>query len=138
MEVPRLRVKLELQLLAYTTATAMPDSSQFCNLHGSFQYYWIFNPLSKARKWTHILMDTSWVCDHWTTMGTPFLCSKINNSLFLTSGSCVNSTSLWFENLIYDYRSFLSLTLYLFLSFFFLNRLVKGLSIYLCFPNISL
>ena len=31
MEVPRLGVKLELQLPAYTTATAMPDSSLNCD-----------------------------------------------------------------------------------------------------------
>ena len=30
MEVPRLRVKSELQLLAYTTATATLDLSLFC------------------------------------------------------------------------------------------------------------
>ena len=33
MEVPRLGVKSELQLLAYTTATATPDLSCTCNLH---------------------------------------------------------------------------------------------------------
>ena len=33
MEVPRLGVKLELQLLAYATATAMSDLSRVCNLH---------------------------------------------------------------------------------------------------------
>ena len=34
-EVPRLGVKLELQLLAYTTATATQDPSCFCDLHPS-------------------------------------------------------------------------------------------------------
>ena len=33
MEVPRLGVQLELQLLAYTTATATPDLSGVCDLH---------------------------------------------------------------------------------------------------------
>ena len=33
MEVPRLGVQLELQLLAHTTATAMPDPSHLCHLH---------------------------------------------------------------------------------------------------------
>ena len=33
MEVPRLGVELELQLLAFATATAMPDPSHVCNLH---------------------------------------------------------------------------------------------------------
>ena len=35
MEVPRLGVKLDPQLPAYTTATATPDPSRVCNLHGS-------------------------------------------------------------------------------------------------------
>ena len=35
VEVPRLGVKLELQLLAYTTATAMQDLSLVCDLHHS-------------------------------------------------------------------------------------------------------
>ena len=33
MEVPRLGIKLELQLLAYTTATATPDPSHIYKLH---------------------------------------------------------------------------------------------------------
>ena len=32
IEVPRLGVELELQLLAYTTATAMSDPSHVCDL----------------------------------------------------------------------------------------------------------
>ena len=35
MEVPRLGVESELQLPAYTTATAMPDLSRVYNLHHS-------------------------------------------------------------------------------------------------------
>ena len=35
MEVPRLGVELELQLLAYTIATAMLDLSHICDLHCS-------------------------------------------------------------------------------------------------------
>ena len=64
MEVPRLGVKLEQQLLAYITATAMQDSSHACNLittaHGDAG-----SSLSEARDWTHILMDTSQVPYHW-------------------------------------------------------------------------
>ena len=33
MEVPRLRVESELQLLAYTMATAIQDPSRVCDLH---------------------------------------------------------------------------------------------------------
>ena len=49
MEVPRLGVKLELQLLAYTTATAKPDLSHVCNLNHTSQQCWILNPLREAR-----------------------------------------------------------------------------------------
>ena len=37
MEVPRLGVKVELQLLAYATATATEDPSHICGLHHSSQ-----------------------------------------------------------------------------------------------------
>jgi len=73
MEVPRLGVESELQLPAYTTATAMPDTSQVCNLHHSSQQHWILNPVNEARGWSHILMDTSQVHDCWVTTGTPLL-----------------------------------------------------------------
>ena len=51
MEVPRLGVKLELQLLAYTTvmATAMLDPSHISDLHYSSWQCWILKPLSEAR-----------------------------------------------------------------------------------------
>ena len=61
MEIPRLGVELELQLLAYTTATATQDLSQVCDLYHSSQQQWILNPLSEARDQTRIRMDTSWV-----------------------------------------------------------------------------
>ena len=37
------RDELELQLPAYTTATARPDLSRVCNLHHSSQQQWILN-----------------------------------------------------------------------------------------------
>ena len=54
MEVPRLGVKLELQLPAYTTATAAQDPSRICHLYHSSGQCWILNPLSEARDPTHI------------------------------------------------------------------------------------
>ena len=71
MKVPRLGVESGLQLLAYATATAMPDPSRVCDLHCSLQQRWILNPLRGARGRTHILMDTSQVPFCWTTVGTP-------------------------------------------------------------------
>ena len=65
MEVPRLGVKSERQLLAYTTATAMWDPSRVCDLHHSSQQPRILNPRSKARDQTRVIMDTSWVRYCW-------------------------------------------------------------------------
>ena len=59
MEVPRLGVYLELQLPAYTTATATPDPSHVCDLHHSSWQLWLLNPLSEARDQIRILTDTS-------------------------------------------------------------------------------
>ena len=50
----------------------MSGPSRVCNLHhSSWQHLWIFNPLSRTRNWTHLLMDTSWILNPWATMGTP-------------------------------------------------------------------
>ena len=64
MEVPRLGVKSELQLPAYTTGTARHDPSHLFKLHPSSQQHQILNPLSGARDRTCILMDTSGVGYH--------------------------------------------------------------------------
>ena len=61
MEVPRLGVKLELQLPACSTATAMPDLSHVYNLQHSSRQRRILDPLSEARDRTGVLMDTSQV-----------------------------------------------------------------------------
>ena len=37
MEVPRLGVELELEVLAYATATAMPDPSRVCDTYTTAQ-----------------------------------------------------------------------------------------------------
>ena len=74
MEVPRLWVKSELQLLGYTTAIARQDLSLVCELHHSSRQCQILNPLSEAGDQTQILMDTSRIHFHWATMGTPCPC----------------------------------------------------------------
>ena len=61
VEVPRLGVESELQLLACTTATATWDPSHICDLHHSTRQYQILNTLSEARDGTQILMDPSQV-----------------------------------------------------------------------------
>ena len=61
MEVTRLGDESELQLLAYITATAIPDLCCICDLHLKSQQRWILNPLSEARDQTCILMYTSQV-----------------------------------------------------------------------------
>ena len=48
-EVPRLGVKAQPQLPAYTTATAMQDSGHICDLHHSSRQREIPDPLSEAR-----------------------------------------------------------------------------------------
>ena len=53
------RVRLELQLLTYATATATQDPNCICDLRHSLQQCWILNPLSKARNQTCILMNAS-------------------------------------------------------------------------------
>ena len=52
MEVPRLEVKSELQLLTYTTATATPDPTALVTYAAA---------CNEARDQTCILMDTSGV-----------------------------------------------------------------------------
>ena len=78
IEVRRLGVELELYLQASATTTATPNPSRVCHLHQSSQQRWILNPLSEARKGTHIFMDTNHVCN---------LMSCNRNSDILTKGA---------------------------------------------------
>ena len=74
VEIPNLGVKSKLQLPAYTKATAMWDVRHVCNLYHSSWQLWILNPLSEARDWTRVLLDTSQVHYHWAMMGIPWHC----------------------------------------------------------------
>ena len=51
--------------------TATPHPSHVFDLHHNSWQHWILSPLSKARDWTQILIDTSWVHYCWATTGTP-------------------------------------------------------------------
>ena len=110
MEVPRLAVESELQLLAYTTA--MPDPSRVCQLYHSSQQHWILNPLNEARDRTHILMDTSQVCFHWAMAGSPGLIFII--WLYTCKFSCL----LYFFSVFFPVLSLLWLIQFFFLFLF--------------------
>ena len=69
MEVLRLGVELEQEVLAYTTA--IRDPNRVCNPYHSSRQCQILNPLSEARDRTPILMDTSQICFCCATKGTP-------------------------------------------------------------------
>ena len=85
MKVPRPGVGSELQMLSHTIATTKWDPSCVCNLHHSSQQHWILNPLSEARNWTRILMDTSQICFCWATMRTPYFIFLKNLFFFFFS-----------------------------------------------------
>ena len=59
IEVSKLGIKSELQLLATTTATATPDPNCVCDIHHSSWQHQILNPLSEARDRTCVFMGAS-------------------------------------------------------------------------------
>ena len=61
MELPRIGFNSELQLLAHPTATATQNPSLIWDQRHCSRQPWVLNALSKAKDWTRILMDTSWV-----------------------------------------------------------------------------
>ena len=72
MEVPRLGVELELDLMAYATATAMPDLSHIFDLCHSSRQCRILNPRGRpgtepASSWILVRFVT-----HWASTGTPY------------------------------------------------------------------
>ena len=58
-------------MLAYATATAMPDLGRICDLHRSSWQCLILNTLREARDRTRNLMVPSRICFHCAKMGTP-------------------------------------------------------------------
>ena len=82
MEVPRLEVKLELQLLAYSTATAMWDLNWVCSLHHSTAL-----PDPQPTEWgqgsnpyPHEYLYP--LCQNRNSLKSTFLISGTNNILF--------------------------------------------------------
>ena len=65
MEFPRLGVESELQLLAYATAMAMPDSSCICSLyHTLWQYITLCNHILHFDIICNTLQSYSAFCDN--------------------------------------------------------------------------
>ena len=88
MEIPRLGTESELQLPAYTTATATQDLSRICDLHRRLWQCQIPNLLSEARDRT--LIDTSQVLNPLSHNG---------NSVFLSPQKLVKAHILPKENI---------------------------------------
>ena len=89
MGVPRVGVKSELQLPAYTTATATPDPSHVCDLHHSSWQCWIRNPTEWGQGSNlHPHGNSIASLTHWATTGTPiriFSCQIIPHRFLLTN-----------------------------------------------------
>ena len=69
-KVPSIGVQSEAAAAGLLHSHSKPDVSHACDLHHSSLQCQICNTLSKARDWTHILMDTSRVHYSWATKGT--------------------------------------------------------------------
>ena len=82
MEVPRLGVGSELQVLTYHSHSNTRSKPHLHPTPHSWQCQ-ILNLLSGARDWTRILMDTSLVRYCWATMGTLKLLFKRNVGVLL-------------------------------------------------------
>ena len=101
VEVLRPGVESELQLPAYTTATATA-TCDLSDLHNSLRHHWILNPLSKARDRTLNLMDTSWVLNPLSYNGNSY---RSSFSLLPQLGNtfvhpCPDSTPEYFHSIL--------------------------------------
>ena len=78
---------------------------------------WILNPLSEARDWTHIVMDTSWFCYCRARMGNPWFMTdsiwKNHYGLFISKDkNCVRLSwfilfifvSFWLRHAVVQYK----------------------------------
>ena len=101
MDVTRLGVESELQLLAYATGIAMQDPSHVFNPHHSSRLPWILNPLSEARDRTWgILMDPSQVCWPPNHKGNPCFGDMLNeDSMYIYKKYTCIFLLLWFWEL---------------------------------------
>ena len=133
-EVPRLGVKLELQMLAYTTATW--DLSHVCYLHHSSWLCHTLNPLNKARYQT----ASSWILvgfiTHWDTMRT--LLSFVILMWYLFIFKFLAHRCTYFARFILHYFIFVLPAMVLFLMFLSLIIDCLSLEIQWIFKNYSM
>ena len=64
------------------------------DLHHSSQQCRILNPLSRARDWTHVLMDASQIVFRWATMGIPYL-SDFKVTIYCYIAENFNHETVW-------------------------------------------
>ena len=113
MEVLRLGVKSELQLLAYATTTAMPDPSHVCKLHQNSRQHQVLNPLIEARGHTCILVEASQIRFCWATMAHYYISSVFpietgKKAVFTVRQIWVRTLALLLARLSYLNSSFMS------------------------------
>ena len=104
MEVLRLGVKLELQLPAYVPQQwrIWVTSAAYTAAHGSSGF---FNPLSKARDWTHIFVNTSWVLNHLRHNRNSLILDNLIMSCFCIYNNIIWN-NCWFISFWSIFRSF--------------------------------
>ena len=99
MEVSRLGVESELQLVAKARATAMQDLNHVCNLYHGLLQRQILNSMTEARDQMCILMDPTWIRFCWAMMRTPS-CESLLMVIQKPSSWYLNTTILvWFIEL---------------------------------------
>ena len=84
VEVPRLGVELELQLPAYTTATATPDPSHICDPHSSQQPHQSFGHFFK---WPSVIDVCVFICP-------PLSCNVRYIHYLILNPYCIPETDL--------------------------------------------
>ena len=110
MEVPRLRVELELQLPAYAPAVATRDPSCVCDLHYSSLQCQKLNPLGETRDRTLILMDTSRTCNPLSSNGNSVMHGLHGLNSLLETVDMLQRTLVWYSRSSEFWFLFLPLT----------------------------
>ena len=111
MEVPRLGGESELQLLAYTTARAMPGLNCICNLCHNLWQCWILNPLSEARDWSASSWRLYWVLNPLSHIGNSYILFSYSFPLWSIIGDWIWFPVLYGRTLWFIYFLFSNLYL---------------------------